>query len=644
MRTRKCSLLCVLFACLHQAGSDAPYLRIADYAPDDYFTAAHPVRPAYNFTETFIGAGLDNMSHDAMFAAFASVSQYATKFDASGLVVDYRVLSVERDLGARIVTDGNTSAASVTSTSDSLFQGVQLVVESSWCANSTKIRETGFDTVKSQQGYAALFQIAVNITLRENWVNDMRIYPESAPVWARLPLGNLTGYQATLELLGPNMYPFDPVKQHIFMSALFEPLQAVCNAVTADLTEVSQSTLFNTSVNITIAFTIVFGECVLDKGLSSALANQTFSGFMESAGLPLTRATSLWAQPDYGVSVLEQAAQAGYPSTVYQPVQATVHVIAQAAPSNKEIVLVLCSSLGGLVAIGLALLVLIVTRTEVACQYDTLRWTKDRKGDLVMIGSGNFGKVHMGVLNKQHKVAIKTLQSDSMPEIHRFEAEVRILQDLHNLPHIVKCYPYNPRPTRGKQRSQFVMELMEGGDLSDALHRNGRTRLEWASGGRDLALQIALGVSHLHERKVVHCDLKPKNVLLNREWTVAKIGDVGLARMKLDTHLSTTSTVYGTFMYAAPEVLLRKRCDEKVDIFSLGMVLSEMLSGQFSDRYHVVDLMISDKAVAGIVRDCCQADPCLRPSARQVYERLAGSSPEAHSALGNRALRQADLV
>ena len=42
----------------------------------------------------------------------------------------------------------------------------------------------------------------------------------------------------SVQLLGPNMYPFDPVKQHIFMSALFEPLQAVCNAVTADLTEV----------------------------------------------------------------------------------------------------------------------------------------------------------------------------------------------------------------------------------------------------------------------------------------------------------------------------------------------------------------------------------------------------------------------
>jgi hypothetical protein len=102
-------------------------------------------------------------------------------------------------------------------------------VEASWSAKSTKINETGFDTVKSQQGYATLFQIAANITvsilygralhpdhglqvlhspidvcdlmqLRENWINDMRIYPESAPVWARLPLGNLTGYAAYMEV------------------------------------------------------------------------------------------------------------------------------------------------------------------------------------------------------------------------------------------------------------------------------------------------------------------------------------------------------------------------------------------------------------------------------------------------------------
>ncbi|CAL8461524.1 g1055 [Coccomyxa elongata] len=621
-----CSILCVLFVSLRQASCDGSFLRIADYAPDGYFTAARPSRPAYNFTETFIGAGLDNMGEEAIRAAFDGVAHYASKFGTNGLIMSYRILSVGRDTGVTLLTDGRESAAPFLEVPDSHFQGVRIVVEASWSAKSTKINETGFDTVKSQQGYATLFQIAANITLRENWINDMRIYPESAPVWARLPLGNLTGYAACMELLGPNMYPFNPVKQHIFMSALFEPLQAVCNAVTADLTEINQSTLFNASVNVTIAFTIVFGECILDKGLASALANETFRGFMASAGLPLTRATSIWAEPDFGVSVLEQAAQAGYPSLVYQPIQAPTYVTAQATPSTKELVLAL-SSLAGVIAVGIALLALFVSRSRhEACQYDKLQWIKDTKGSPVMIGAGNFGKVHLGILNRQHRVAIKTLQSESMAEIHRFEAEVRILQDLHAMPHIVKCYPYNPRPGRGKQCSHLVMELMEGGDLSDALHCDSRPRLEWARGGKELALQIALGVSQLHERQVVHCDLKPKNILLNREWTVAKIGDVGLARMKLDTHLSTTSTMCGTFMYAAPEVLLRARCDEKVDIFSLGMVLSEMLSGQFPDRYHLMELMISDTAAAGIVRDCCQADPSLRPSARRVYERLVGIS------------------
>ena len=64
--------------------------------------------------------------------------------------------------------------------------------------------------------------------------------------------------------------------------------------------------------------------------------------------------------------------------------------------------------------------------------------------------------------------------------------------------------------------------------------------------------------------QVVHCDLKAKNILLNKERTMAKIGDVGLARIMAETHLSTASGFFGTFAYTAPEVLGRRRCDEKV--------------------------------------------------------------------------------
>ena len=64
--------------------------------------------------------------------------------------------------------------------------------------------------------------------------------------------------------------------------------------------------------------------------------------------------------------------------------------------------------------------------------------------------------------------------------------------------------------------------------------------------------------------QVVHCDLKAKNILLNKDRTMAKIGDVGLARIMAETHLSTASGFFGTFAYTAPEVLGRRRCDEKV--------------------------------------------------------------------------------
>ena len=64
--------------------------------------------------------------------------------------------------------------------------------------------------------------------------------------------------------------------------------------------------------------------------------------------------------------------------------------------------------------------------------------------------------------------------------------------------------------------------------------------------------------------QVVHCDLKAKNVLLTQDRRVAKIGDVGLARMMAETHLSTASGFFGTFAYTAPEVLGRRRCNEKV--------------------------------------------------------------------------------
>ena len=111
--------------------------------------------------------------------------------------------------------------------------------------------------------------------------------------------------------------------------------------------------------------------------------------------------------------------------------------------------------------------------------------------------------------------------------------------------------------------------------------------LQWVVAVAQTPAHLCQVLSCLHTRsdkrgvhvQVVHCDLKAKNILLNKDRTMAKIGDVGLARIMAETHLSTASGFFGTFAYTAPEVLGRRRCDEKV--LRAPCTLQQMLTGAF---------------------------------------------------------------
>jgi serine/threonine protein kinase len=105
---------------------------------------------------------------------------------------------------------------------------------------------------------------------------------------------------------------------------------------------------------------------------------------------------------------------------------------------------------------------------------------------------------------------------------------------------------------------------------------------------------------------VLHSDLKSKNVLLTKELTTAKIGDVGLARI-----IGTGSTsvldgsceargVGGTFAYAAPEMLLNQRCDLAADVYSFGVVLWEFVCQEIPIRGHLRDVKVPDECPANI--------------------------------------------
>ena len=198
------------------------------------------------------------------------------------------------------------------------------------------------------------------------------------------------------------------------------------------------------------------------------------------------------------------------------------------------------------------------------------------------IGSGGMGEVYRGRDSRLgREVAIKVMADHfaSDPEMRRrFEIEARAAAALSH-PSIVAIHELavvDDVPVA-------VMELLDGETLRARIKRGA---LGWREAVR-IATAIAEGLAAAHARGVVHRDLKPENVFLTRDGSV-KILDFGLALQRLDSPLasdtptiaSTEHLVMGTFGYMSPEQITGARVDGRTDIFALGCVLYEMLSGR----------------------------------------------------------------
>ncbi|KAK9831443.1 hypothetical protein WJX81_005925 [Elliptochloris bilobata] len=177
----------------------------------------------------------------------------------------------------------------------------------------------------------------------------------------------------------------------------------------------------------------------------------------------------------------------------------------------------------------------------------------------------------------------------------------------------------------------LVTDFLERGDLYQALAADKERRFSWhrrklrtgqfvpnTGMARKVALDIARGLHYLHSRnpKVVHFDVKSPNILLARDYT-AKLADVGLAKLMMRDCLSTLRDV-GTFAWAAPEVLLGQKCTEKVDIFSFGVILWELSTGEAPGGRQLRNLRVPEEAppeVDAIIESCLGPDADARPSA-----------------------------
>ena len=190
------------------------------------------------------------------------------------------------------------------------------------------------------------------------------------------------------------------------------------------------------------------------------------------------------------------------------------------------------------------------------------------------LGTGGMATVWLGydtILDRQ--VAIKTFKIDANDEdaVKRFNREAKAVTSLSH-PNIVSIYDV-------ENEGEFyylILEYVEGMTLKDYMIKNPRIPIETIV---HIAKQIASGLSHAHQNGIIHRDIKPQNILMNENLT-CKITDFGIARAYGDTTLTQTNQMLGTVYYLSPEQARGNVATAQSDIYSLGILIFEMITGQ----------------------------------------------------------------
>jgi serine/threonine protein kinase len=251
------------------------------------------------------------------------------------------------------------------------------------------------------------------------------------------------------------------------------------------------------------------------------------------------------------------------------------------------------------------------------------------------IGSGGMGHVFRGVDQRTDTpVAIKTLRSElSTPDIvTRFIREGEALRQL-NHPNIVALLD----AVQENDEYYLVMQLVEGGALDEILRETPRLPVKQVL---NIALDLADALTRAHRLNIVHRDIKPANVLLAKDG-MPRLSDFGIARV-MDSDITETGSVMGTAAYIAPEVLQGEAADARSDIWSLGIMLFEMLAGRHPFKgtnpssliYAILTEQLPDlealrpDAPAGLV-DLINRMVMKNPAERVPRMRLVGAELEA---------------
>ncbi|XP_068636716.1 cysteine-rich receptor-like protein kinase 3 [Aristolochia californica] len=216
----------------------------------------------------------------------------------------------------------------------------------------------------------------------------------------------------------------------------------------------------------------------------------------------------------------------------------------------------------------------IVNKSALNFKYETLEKATNYFHSSNKLGQGGSGSVYKGILPDGREVAIKRLFFNTRQWVDEFFNEVNLVSRIEhkNLVKLLGCSIAGPE-------SILVYEYVPKGSLHQHLFdRTNAPSLSWEV-RYNLILGTAEGLAYLHEEsghRIIHRDIKLGNVLLDENFT-AKIADFGLARFFPEDKSHISTGIAGTLGYMAPEYLVRGKLTEKVDVYSFGVLLMEMI-------------------------------------------------------------------
>ncbi|XP_062180701.1 cysteine-rich receptor-like protein kinase 10 isoform X2 [Phragmites australis] len=223
----------------------------------------------------------------------------------------------------------------------------------------------------------------------------------------------------------------------------------------------------------------------------------------------------------------------------------------------------------------------------------TLRAATDNFAGSNKLGEGGFGAVYKGVLSEGQEIAVKRLSLGSRQGVEELKTELVLVAKLQhkNLVRLIGvCLE--------EHEKLIVYEYMPNRSLDTILFDSQKSKeMDWGKRFK-IIKGVARGLQYLHEEsqlKIVHRDLKPSNVLLDFDYN-PKISDFGLAKLfDWDQSQGVTSHIAGTYGYMAPEYAMRGKYSVKSDVYSLGVLIIEIVTGKknssFADSEQSVDLL-----------------------------------------------------